>query len=123
MDFLKNIFIPFVALFSVYSSIDSKGRHKKLNICIATVYALCHLMWVILFICGTINHGFTAFGWTFFFINACILTTLRMDIRGKLGIGGNIVGDFVAGSFLYPQALLQMQLQLAEEGYDGLDEE
>lgn len=123
MDFLKNILIPFVPLFSVYSSIDSKGRHKKINICIVTIYALCHLMWVILFICGTINYGFTAFGWTFFFINACILTTLRMDIRGKLGIGGNIVGDFVAGSFLYPQALLQMQLQLAEEGYDGLDEE
>lgn len=47
-----------------------------------------------------------------------MLTALRMDVRAKLGIGGNFVGDFVASSFLYPQALLQMELQLAEDDFE-----
>lgn len=121
--FFKNLLFPFAAIFSIYGSIDLKGKHTKLNAVITGVYAICHVTWIALFVCGTINYGFIAFGWMVFFMNACILTTLRMDVRGKLGIGGNVVGDFVASSFLYPQALLQIELQLAEENYNELNGE
>jgi len=115
LGFLKNLVLPFIALYSIYSTVDLKCKHTKVNALLTGAYALCHFGWIALFICGTINHGFVAFGWSAFFLNACILTSLRTDVRGKLGIGGNFVGDFVAGSFLYPQALLQMELQLAED--------
>lgn len=115
--FLKNLLFPFLAVFSLYSSV---GNHTTINVMIAGTYAICHLCWIALFACGTINHGFIAFGWTAFFVNACILTSLRLDVRGKFRIGGNIAGDFVAGSFLYPQALLQMEKQLADD--DNMDE-
>lgn len=122
LGFLKNLLVPFVALYSIYSTVDLKGKHTKVNALLTGAYALCHFVWIALFVCGTINHGFVAFGWSAFFLNACILTSLRMDVRGKLGIGGNIFGDFVAGSFLYPQALLQMELQLAEDNDHEVDE-
>lgn len=119
--FLKNIFLPFLAVFNIYSSIDIKHKHTQVNTMIAGAYAVCHVGWIALFACAGINNGFVAFGWTAFFLNACIITFLRMDVRSKMGIGGNIVGDFVAGSFLYPQALLQMELQLADD-FDSLHE-
>jgi len=112
VGFFKNLLVPFVALYSIYSAFDLKGKHRTVNLLLTGAYAFCHFSWIALFICGKINYGFIAFGWTAFFLNSCILTSLRMDVRGKLGIGGNFVGDFVVSSFLYPQALLQMELQV-----------
>ena len=42
-----------------------------------------------------------------------------MDVRSKFGLEGTIVGDFIAASFLYPQALLQMQIQILEDNEAG----
>jgi hypothetical protein len=88
------------------------------------IYASLHFLWIALFACGKINYGFVAFAWTVFFINACILISVRLEVRTKLGISGNIVGDFVACSFMYPQGLLQMEKQLFElkEGHLDKDE-
>jgi len=122
IGFFINIFAPFIPLYKIYSSIDIKGNNGITNMSLTAVYTLCHFGWIALFICGTINYGFVVFGWSAFLLNALMLTFLRMNVRGKLGIGGNIVGDFVAGSFLYPQALLQMVLQLAHED-DGRDKD
>lgn len=124
--FVKNLFLPFLSLHSIYTALDIKDKKKTVIFLTTAAYAFCHFAWIALFICGTINYGFVAFGWTAFFINACILTSLRLDFRVKHGIGGNIAGDFVASSFLYPQALLQFELHLAdnvtaretEDGYD-----
>ena len=48
-----------------------------------------------------------------------------MDVRSKFGLDGNIAGDFIAASFLYPQGLLQMQIQILgeddEAGEEGED--
>lgn len=115
VGFAKNLVAPFLSLRSTYSAIDLKDQHKVSNILATASYTACHCAWIALFICSTINDGFVAFAWSAFFINACILTYLRADFRGKYGIGGNIVGDFIASSFLYPNALLQMELHLAEE--------
>mmetsp|Transcript_20322 Transcript_20322/g.39118 ORF Transcript_20322/g.39118 Transcript_20322/m.39118 type:complete len:830 (-) Transcript_20322:178-2667(-) len=116
VGFAKNALFPFVTLYSVYSAIDLKGKNKVTNIIGTLSYAALHVGWIVLFICGTINYGFVALAWTMFFTNTCILISVRMTLRGMIGISGNIVGDFVACSFLYPQALLQMEIQLAAEG-------
>lgn len=117
IGFLKNLVFPFVSVYSICSSIDPQGEHIKVNLLRTFAYGVIHFVWIALFACGSINGGFTAFGWTAFFLNATILTSLRLNVRGKLGVDGNIVGDFIAGSLLYPQALLQMETQLA---YDHL---
>merc|ERR1712176_1271807 len=117
-EFLKALFLPFVPLYKIYSSvvIDPKHKHKCTNLLATATYATCFLGWVALFSCGVINHGFVALAWSLFFVNGCILTSLRMDFRGRLGIGGNIVGDFVSSSFFYPQALAQMAIELHNAG-------
>merc|ERR1712025_1245269 len=86
-----------------------------INIFTTTVYGACFIGWIVLFIFGFVNNGFVALGWTFFFTNACMLTMLRMQFRDTLGLSGNAVGDFVASSFLYPQALSQMVIELESE--------
>jgi hypothetical protein len=63
----------------------------------------------------TMVSGFVAFGWMVFFINTCILISIRNEVRIKLIITGNLVEDFfVACSFMYPQGLLQTEKQLFE---------
>ncbi|KAL3786673.1 hypothetical protein ACHAWO_013333 [Cyclotella atomus] len=64
-----------------------------------------------------------AFAWTVFFINACILISVRLEVRTKLGITGNVVGDFIACSFMYPQGLLQMKKQMSELNEGHLDKD
>lgn len=67
-----------------------------------------HVMWIVLCGMSVENFGYVAFGMACFFMNAIILTVIRMDVRKRYEIEGNIVGDFTAGSFFYPQALCQM---------------
>jgi len=117
VQFLVALIFPFVPLHKIYSSavVDPKQKNKFTSILMTAIYASCFIGWIVLFCFTTVNHGFTAFGWAAFFTNACILTVLRMNFRNTLGIHGNFVGDFVASSFLYPQALCQMVIELQSE--------
>lgn len=120
---IKNLIFPFIPLYSIYTALDLKKKHAKYNMFMTTVFALLHFLWIALFGCGAINYGFVAFAWTVFFINACLLISVRLEVRSKLGIAGNIVGDFAACSFMYPQALLQMEKQLFELNEGHLDKD
>lgn len=122
-DFVKSALVPFVTLYSIYTAMDTKGQHATVNKLLTAIYAAFHLGWIVLFSFGTYNYGFVAFAWSMFFINACILTSVRSHVRGKFGLQGNIVGDFTAGSFLYPQALVQMETQIAKEKDIGFSDE
>lgn len=115
--FFFALFFPFYPLHAVYKSkvMDPKGANKTFTIFVTAVYTICYFGWIILFCAGTINHGFVAFGWSLFFSNACILTSLRMNFRATLGYHGNVVADLMASSFMYPQCLSQMMIELESE--------
>jgi len=117
LEFVIALLLPFVSLFKIYTSavIDPKQKNTFANIFMTIAYASCYIGWIVLFCFGAVNDGFVAFAWTLFFTNACILTALRMHFRNTLGIRGNMVGDFTASSFLYPQALSQMVMELKSE--------
>lgn len=122
LEFFGALFLPFLYLYVIYDSavIDPKRKNKVTNILVAGVYASCFVGWIVLFCFGIVNHGFAAFGWALFFTNACILTSLRMHFRDTLGYHGNVVGDFLASSFLYPQCLSQMVMELKSENVSAL---
>ena len=111
---LKNLLFPFISFLHVRSAMDMKKKHAKWNLFMTAVYAVIHFGWIALFACGAINYGFVAFAWMFFFINSVLLLSVRNEFRMKLGISGNLVGDFVGCSFMYPQCLLQMEKQVFE---------
>uniref|UniRef100_A0A7S1BLI8 Uncharacterized protein n=1 Tax=Corethron hystrix TaxID=216773 RepID=A0A7S1BLI8_9STRA len=113
--FFMALFFPFLYLYQIYSSLDVKNVRSGSKILFTLIYTLIHFGWIILFGLSAINFGFAAFGWVAFLINACILTSLRRNVREKFSIPGNIVGDFFASSFSYPQTLVQMILQLENE--------
>lgn len=115
IDFFKNLFLPFLTLHRIYSAVDIKKQHARTNAISTFFYCVTFVAMIALFVCGVINHGFVALGWACFFSNACILTSLRLHVREKLAIRGNIIADFCASSFLYPQVLTQMDMQLKEE--------
>eukprot|EP00979_Chaetoceros_neogracilis_P008315 scaffold1853_cov287-Chaetoceros_neogracile.AAC.17 len=114
VEFVKGLLLPFMSLHAIYTAMDTKRNHR-LSILLTTIsYGVVFLAMIGLFICGVISNGFIAFGWTAFLLNACILTSLRVSVRERLAIRGNIVADFLVSSFLYPQALAQMVLELKE---------
>lgn len=117
MEFFKALFLPFLSLYKIYSSsvIDPKQKHGSSNFLATAIYATCFLGWIGLFFFGLINDGFVALAWSFFLLNGCILTALRLQFRGRLGIHGNVISDFFFSSFLYPQTLAQMVVELNGE--------
>jgi len=117
--FFTNIFFPFVSLWKILNLLDPKGSHKFMNGIVVTVYFLSFVTSIVMFSMSGINFGYTSFGWTFFLINTTILTNIRATVRGQFSIRGNIVGDFFASSFCYPQTLVQIQLQF--ESFDGAE--
>jgi hypothetical protein len=114
MEFFKALFLPFVSMYKIYNSsvINPKQKLKIGNLMATAVYTICFIGWVALFVCGLINNGFVALAWSIFFVNGIILTTLRIQFRERLGIRGNVIGDFCFSSFFYPQILAQMVVEL-----------
>ena len=49
------------------------------------------------------------FGWIFYIAFTCVLCSVRTNARKVGGIEGNIVEDFFACLFFYPQVIVQMQ--------------
>lgn len=111
VEFLKGLFIPFLSLYKVTSSMDLKEANKLSTILTTGVYTIMFFAWIVLFILGTNNGGFKAFGLTAFLLNGCILTNLRLNVREHFSIPGNIIGDFFASTVCYPQTMVQMVLQ------------
>ena len=111
-EFFIGLLLPFYSLYRVCTHLEMCARNKLIY---TVVYALCYIGWVSLMACVTINMGFVAFGFSCFFANSCILTAVRAQVREKFSLHGNVFSDFVAGSFLYPQAFCQMLWQFEVE--------
>jgi len=114
-EFFVALFVPFVSIYKIYKSkvVDPKQKYQTTNMLTSAVYATCYVGWIVLFCFGgLVNQGFVALAWSLFFVNAIILCSLRMQFRDHLRIRGNVIGDFVAASFFYPQALAQMVIEL-----------
>jgi hypothetical protein len=122
--FFGALFFPFVSVYVICMSpiIDPKQNRKLLSTFITAVYTVLFIGWIVEFSMGAINAGFVALGWTLFFANAIILTSLRMAFRDALGYPGNVAGDLFASSFFYPQCLCQMMLELESENVQAFVE-
>lgn len=114
-NFFMAMFLPFVTLHEVYGMIRSKPAEAKGNLLRTGVYSSLFVLWVALFACMGVSTGLRAFAWAAMMANACILCTLRAEVRAKLNIEGNIVADFFLSGFLYPQVLCQMVEELQEQ--------
>jgi len=104
-EFFVGLLCPFHSLFRILGVL---GYSYFSKVALTLVNFSFHVMWIVLCSLSVENFGYVAFGMACFFMNAIILTVIRMDVRKRYEIDGNIVGDFTAGSFFYPQALCQM---------------
>ena len=112
-EFFIGLVLPFYSVFRITDGLEYEAQAKySLTFWYFTFYAL----WIVLFSLSGQSFGYVAFGFTCFFMNACILTPIRMAVRERYSLEGNIVADFIATSFFYPQALCQMLFELQERG-------
>lgn len=114
-EFIIGAIFPFWSLHRIYSALGEDVYGAALRVFLTLCYTVCHIAWIILFCFSYINEGFVAFGFLAFFINACILSAVRLEVRITYGLEGNAVGDFMTSSFAYAQVFTQI-LQQIEEG-------
>jgi voltage-gated potassium channel Kch len=76
---------------------------------LTTVFVLGHISWIALFAPAIVNFGFVAFA-------VITITGLRGEFCEHFKLNGNMISDFLAGLFLYPQALCQMLFQFEVAG-------
>eukprot|EP00934_Nitzschia_sp_Nitz4_P009058 Nitzschia sp. Nitz4//scaffold199_size41809//4067//6877//NITZ4_007444-RA/size41809-processed-gene-0.55-mRNA-1//-1//CDS//3329540543//9048//frame0 len=117
VNFAVATFAPFVPLYKVYSAFSPKAANKNGNMLATGVYAICFILWIVLFACVGVSRGFRAFAWCFLLFNGCVLSTLRSNFRARYSIEGNLVADFLYATLLWPQVLVQMveEVELADE--------
>jgi len=124
VGFFQGLLLPFILLHSALSLNDPRGLNKALNLVTSFVYFVLFVAWIVFYSLGYSNSGYSALGWVCFLLKACILTNVRLSLRRKFAIRGNIVGDFFASSFAYPQTLYQIveQSKASEESHKENDE-
>lgn len=114
VEFVLGLLVPF---WGVYRILQQLNYSPVATISLTLCYAAFFMIWISLFITSVINFGFVAFGFLAFFLNGTILSVLRMEVREKYQLEGNVVADFLMGSFLYFQVLCQIlyQFEVGEE--------
>jgi len=124
MAFLQGLFIPFVALNEITSKFYPASSQKTPNRITVGVYTIMHLAWIALFISVVKYPALRAWGWCAFFVNGCLLTSLKADYRDRNSIHGNIIGDFFSATFIFPQVFAQLLIEVrAEDFISGAPEE
>lgn len=111
VGFFTNLIFPFLGFRHVVIQLSSEKSNKFEAIIVPLVYAVLFLGWIALFALSGQSVVFAAAGWSAFLANGCLLTSYRMKMRESKTITGNIFWDYVACTFLYPQAITQMALE------------
>jgi hypothetical protein len=114
VEFAKALFIPFVSLYQVLSA--AYPKNKKTNVFTAAVYGLFFITWVALFAAYGKYTSLLAWGWTVMFSGAVMLASIRNTFRARCNLRSNVLGDFIASCFVWPQVLTQMRLHCVELG-------
>ena len=108
-EFLTGLLAPF---YSLYRILVANDYSPKSTYSMTLIYFAFHVMWIVFFSLTGENFGYVAFGFSCFFMNACMVTYVRMNLRERFSLKGNLLGDFAAGSFFYSQAFCQMMVEL-----------
>ncbi len=70
-------------------------------------------LFVIFYLLELAFNGAWAFAWFFYFCFTAIMTAVRLQLRDRLSIKGNIWEDFFGSLFLYPCCALQVMENLS----------
>jgi BCCT, betaine/carnitine/choline family transporter len=105
-EFVKGLCVPFLPLYDVLSVMYP--MNQRTNASLVATYSLCYYSWVG-FLLAFGMHGMTCM---FFVVSGCILGNVRANFRKQHNLRSNSIGDYVAGTFVWPQVIAQMRLQL-----------
>eukprot|EP00795_Rhopilema_esculentum_P014324 gene14324-5364_t len=106
-----------------YMGKTSGKLHRKHPAIFMVLFAIMFYLWIILMICEVKVEGISYIGWTFFMMFVAYGAGIRINIRDKYKIEGNMVEDFFAVLILYPLAAVQMwdQTEKGEVPYSNGD--
>lgn len=107
VGFFTGAILPMLPLHRILNK--EYPRNKITNMATAGIYTFFWCAWIAFFISTIESYGLQVFGWTCFLINAFILSGVKKTFRAKYKLHGNILGDFVAALFFYPQIFVQLE--------------
>jgi hypothetical protein len=119
VEFFKALFVPFISLYQILSAVYPKN--KVTNFFTTLLYGMFHVTWVGLFAAFGANEALVAWGWGMLFCSAVFLGAIRSGFRARYNLRSNLLGDFMASCFLWPQVLTQMRLHCEEVGFQEVD--
>lgn len=70
------------------------------------LFALSFYLWIILMICEVSVEGISYVGWTVFLFFIAYAAGIRINLRDRYKIDGNMVEDFFAGSLSFDFSFL-----------------
>jgi BCCT, betaine/carnitine/choline family transporter len=108
-EVVKGLVVPFVSLNQILCK--TYPQNPKTNSIVVILYAVCYVGCFVSYMASGSYPGLKGAAWTLFFIAGGILGTLRSGFRRVHDLRSNVVADYTAGLFLWPQVLTQMRLQ------------
>ncbi|CAB9506058.1 Glycine betaine/proline/choline [Seminavis robusta] len=112
VEFFKGLFLPFVSLLEIVTTFYSDPSQKISNLLTVGIYTFLHFGWIVLFCATSAYPALRAWGWVCFFMNGCLLTSIKTHYRTTNSLHGNIVGDFFTSLFFFPQVFAQLIIEV-----------
>jgi len=114
-EFFIGLFIP---SYSVYRICERLELSKFTKYSLTLLHFALFVMWIVFAALAGEIFAYVAFSFLCFFLNAVIVVYLRLQVRELFNVEGNVVGDFIAGSFLYMQGMCQMMYEFERNSVD-----
>lgn len=120
VEFFKGVFVPFLPLYQVLQ--DTYPKNSTTNLATTSIYATLYYGWIAFFIAQGSKPGLRVWAWTCFFAAGFVLMMVRLGFRGRFNIRSNVVADFLATAFFWPQVVTQMRQHVADYAAEGVAE-
>jgi len=114
VEFFKGMLCAPFSLWQVLSVTYPRNVNK--NKMTVFFYGLLFYSWIGLFAAYGKYGGLLGWAWTVFFSTGTMLGAIRGGFRSRFNLRSNILGDFIASLFVWPQVLTQMRQHCIELG-------
>jgi hypothetical protein len=119
-EFFMGLFLPMVSVYRIMGKMHPKETSKKSNMLFVVVYSLMHITWIVLFCMVAAYPSLRAWGWGAYFVNACLVFSMKNHFTTSRNIASSTIGDFISSLFFWPQVFSQLIIELED---DNMEEE
>ena len=118
-EFAVGLLLPMVSVYRIMNAMHPKETSKRSNMLFVCTFTVMHIMWIVLFCMVAVYPSLRAWGWGAYFINACLVFSMKNHFTTTRKMASSALGDFISSLFFWPQVFSQLVIELEDDSMEA----